>query len=100
MQIVKGQQSVVTQKWLDGFASVETKRMDSDGHIIAIISRISGHNSLPERLRPYVNDKADKGELCQVLLQYQFRRTSLFKHIKASLHFAVLNAGQCFIKQA
>ncbi len=91
-------QTVNITQLLDGFASIETKRIDSDGHIIAIISRLPGHDSLPDRLQPYVNDKADKGELCQVLLQYQYRHTSLFKHIMASLHFAVLNAGQCFIQ--
>lgn len=88
-------QTVNITQLLDGFARVETKRMDSDNHIVAVISRIPGHDSLPDKLQPYVDDKADKGELCQVLLQYQFRHKSLPKHIKASLHYAVLNAVQC-----
>ena len=42
-------------KLLDGFASVETKRMDN-GHIIAIIRKKTEQNELPIQLQTYVDD--------------------------------------------
>ena len=82
-------------KLLDGFASVETKRMDN-GHIIAIIRKKTEQNELPIQLQTYVDDKKDKGELCQVLLQFQYNNTSLLKSIKNSISFRIFDMIQFF----
>lgn len=76
-------------KLLDGFASVETKRMDN-GHIIAIIRKKTEQNELPIQLQTYVDDRKDKGELCQVLLQFQYNNTSLLKSIRNSISLEYL----------
>lgn len=80
---------------LDSFASVETKRMDN-GHIIAIIRKKNCQNELPVQLQTYVDDKKDKGELCQVLLQFQYNNTSLLKSIKNSISFRIFDMIQFF----
>ena len=56
-------------KLLDGFASVETKRMDN-GHIIAIIRKKTEQNELPIQLQTYVDDGKIK-ENC-VKFSYSF----------------------------
>lgn len=78
---------------LGSFASVEEKRMDN-GHIVAIVRRNGDATSLPERLRKYVDDKTDKAELCEVLLNYQYRNTSLARNLKGSIRFGVFNLIQ------
>lgn len=80
---------------LDGFASVETKRIDN-GHIIAIIRKKTGQNELPLQLQTYVDDQKDKGELCQVLLQFQYNNTSLLKSIRNSISFRIFDTIQFF----
>lgn len=82
-------------KLLDGFASVETKRMDN-GHIIAIIRKKTEQNELPIQLQTYVDDRKDKGELCQVLLQFQYNNTSLLKSIRNSISFRIFDTIQFF----
>ena len=78
---------------LGSFASVEVKRMDN-GHIVAIVRRNGDATSLPERLRKYVDDKTDKAELCEVLLNYQYRNTSLARNLKGSIRFGLFNLIQ------
>lgn len=82
-------------KLLDGFASVETKRMDN-GHIIAIIRKKTEQNELPIQLQTYVDDRKDKGELCQVLLQFQYNNISLLKSIRNSISFRIFDTIQFF----
>lgn len=89
------QESINVTQLLDGFASVETKRMNN-GHIIAVITRVSLQNQLPAPLQAYVDDKKDKGELCQVLLQFQYNNTSLLKSIRNSINFRIFDTIQFF----
>lgn len=89
------QETINVTRLLDGFASVETKRMDN-GHIIAVISRVSGQDQLPAPLQAYVDDKKDKGELCRVLLQFQYNNTSLLKAVRKSVSFWIFNTVQFF----
>lgn len=80
---------------LDGFASVKTIRM-LNGHIVAIITKTVQQNQLPNQLQTYVDDRKDKGELCRVLLQYQYSNGSLFKKFKYSIHLGIFNVVQFF----
>lgn len=80
---------------LDGFASVDVNRMDN-GHIIAVITRLEQGNTLPDKLKLYVDDKKDKRELCQVLLQYQYMNDSLLKNIYNSFRFGIFDVVQFF----
>lgn len=89
------QESINVTQLLDGFASVETKRMDN-GHIIAVITRVSQQKLLSTPLKAYVDDRKDKGELCQVLLQFQYNNTSLFKSVKNSINFRIFDTIQFF----
>lgn len=89
------QESINVTQLLDGFASVETKRMDN-GHIIAVITRVSQQKLLFTPLQAYVDDRKDKGELCQVLLQFQYNNTSLFKSVKNSINFRIFDTIQFF----
>lgn len=89
------QESINVTQLLDGFASVETKRMDN-GHIIAVITRVSQQKLLSTPLQAYVDDRKDKGELCQVLLQFQYNNTSLFKSVKNSINFRIFDTIQFF----
>ena len=57
-------------KLLDGFASVETKRMDN-GHIIAIIRKKTEQNELPIQLQTYVDDRKDK-RVCHKSVTHPF----------------------------
>lgn len=89
------QETFNVTRLLDGFASIETKRMDN-GHIIAVISRGSGQDRLPATLQAYVDDKKDKGELCRILLQFQYSNTSLLKAVRKSVSFWIFNTVQFF----
>ncbi len=86
------QERINVNELLQDYASVATQTMPN-GHIVAVITKSS--NSLPPHLLIYVDDKKDKGELCQVLLQFQHDNTSLSGSIRESIHFDVLNAVQC-----
>lgn len=90
-------ETVDVNQLLQGFATVETKRMDN-GHIVAIIVKKPNQETIPEKLHSYVDDKQDKGELCRVLLQYQYANTSLLKNIKNRMYFAGVNTIQ-FVAQ-
>ena len=87
------QERINVNELLLDYASVATQTMPN-GHIVAVITKSS--NSLPSHLQIYVDDKKDKGELCQVLLQFQHDNTSLSGNIRESIHFGVFNAVQCF----
>ncbi len=89
------QERINVTQLLDGFASVETKRMDN-GHIIAVITKLSQHKQLSIPLQVYVDDKKDKGELCKVLMQFQYNNTSLFKSVKNSINFRIFDTIQFF----
>lgn len=78
-----------------GFASVETKRMDT-GHIVAVITRNGTEEALPVSLQGYVDDKYDKAELCKVLLQFQYINTPLGKKLKDSFYAVSVNLIQFF----
>ena len=80
---------------LMGFASVETKRMDT-GHIVAVITRNGTEETRPVSLQGYVDDKYDKAELCKVLLQFQYTNTSLGKKLKDSFYAVSVNFIQFF----
>lgn len=80
---------------LMGFASVETKRMDT-GHIVAVITRNGTEEALPVSLQGYVDDKYDKAELCKVLLQFQYINTPLGKKLKDSFYAVSVNLIQFF----
>ena len=80
---------------LMGFASVETKRMDT-GRIVAVITRNGSEDALPSSLQCYVDDKYDKAELCKVLLQFQYINTSFGKKLKDSFYAASVNIIQFF----
>ena len=49
---------------------------------------------MPAPLCKYVDHQADKAELCEVLLRYQFHNTSLVKNMKNSLRFGMFNVVQ------
>ncbi len=87
------QEHINVNELLLDYASVATQTMPN-GHIVAVITKSS--NSLPSHLQIYVDDKKDKGELCQVLLQFQHDNASLPGSIRESIHFGVFNAVQCF----
>lgn len=87
------QERINVNELLQDYASVETQQMPN-GHIVAVITKSSNH--LPSHLQIYVDDKKDKGELCQVLLQFQHDNSSLLRSIRESIHFGVFNALQCF----
>lgn len=80
---------------LMGFASVETKRMDT-GHIVAVITRNGTEEALPVSLQGYVDDKYDKAELCKVLLRFQYINTPLGKKLKDSFYAVSVNLIQFF----
>ena len=89
------QGSINITQLLDGFASVETKRMDN-GHIVAVITKVSQDKQLPVPLRAYVDDRKDKGELCQILLQFQYNNTSLLRGVKNSISYRIFDTIQFF----
>ena len=80
---------------LAGYAMVKVERMDN-GHIIAIITKSADVVELPVHLRPYVDDRQDLGELCSVLLQYQYSLSSFGKSLSSSLSAAMFNVIQFF----
>lgn len=90
----KNEQVNVSQL-LDGFANVEVKRMPT-GHIVAIITKNDKEILQYSKLQDYVNDKLDKGELCQILMQFQLRQASWVKNIRCSMKFGVFNILQFF----
>ena len=67
-----------------------------NGHIVAVITKISLHKQLPVPLQAYVDDKKDKGELCQVLLQFQYNNASLFRSVKNSISYRIFDTIQFF----
>lgn len=87
------QERINVNELLQDYASVETRQMPN-GHIVAVITKSS--NNLPSHLQIYVDDTKDKGELCQVLLQFQYNNSSLLRNIRESIYFGMFNAVQCF----
>ena len=87
------QERINVNELLQDYASVETRQMPN-GHIVAVITKSS--NNLPSHLQIYVDDTKDKGELCQVLLQFQYDNSSLLRNIRESIYFGMFNAVQCF----
>lgn len=69
--------------------------------ILLPLSEKAWQNELPVQLQTYVDDKKDKGELCQVLLQFQYNNTSLLKSIRNSISFRIFDMIQflpkCFL---
>lgn len=69
--------------------------------ILLPLSEKNWQNELPVQLQTYVDDKKDKGELCQVLLQFQYNNTSLLKSIRNSISFRIFDMIQflpkCFL---
>lgn len=88
-------ENINVNQLLMGFASVETKRMDT-GRIVAVITRNGSEDALPSSLQCYVDDKYDKAELCKVLLQFQYINTSFGKKLKDSFYAASVNIIQFF----
>lgn len=89
------EESVNVSQLLSDVASVETKRMDN-GHIVAIITKFDNDNHIPNHLFGFIDDKVDKGELCQVLLQYQFMHASFLIKMKTSISYWIFNIIQFF----
>lgn len=79
---------------LHDIATVEVKRMDN-GHIIAVLKREDQTKELPTSLRQYVDDKRDKAELCEVLMQYQYNHASTLRSLANGLRFGMFNTIQC-----
>lgn len=69
--------------------------------ILLPLSEKTEQNELPIQLQTYVDDRKDKGELCQVLLQFQYNNTSLLKSIRNSISFRIFDTIQflpkCFL---
>ena len=86
-------EKIYVGRLLGAFASVETKRMDN-GHIVSIIRKQGDDVSMPAPLCKYVDHQADKAELCEVLLRYQFHNTSLVKNMNNSFRFGMFNVVQ------
>lgn len=80
---------------LAGVASVEAKRMES-GHVVAIITKRFLGDKLPARLSCLKDDMMDKGELCQVLLQYQYQHMSFRSNLKDTICYYAFSAIQFF----
>ena len=49
-----------------------------------------------EYIVQHTDDMKDKGELCQVLLQFQYNNTSLLKSIRNSISFRIFDTIQFF----
>lgn len=93
LMIWNKRENINVSQLLEGVASVEMKRM-VNGHIIAIITKNTLQAALPEKLSHYVDDKQDKAELCNVLLQYQYVHASLGKNLRDSFCFGLFNMVQ------
>ena len=85
--------SLNVSRLLHGYAKVETQRMDN-GHIIAVITKGSEADKLPQHLQRYADDKQSLNELCQALLQYQYAHSSFTKNLKERLDASLFNAIQ------
>ena len=64
--------------------------------LLPLSEKKNWQNELPVQLQTYVDDKKDKGELCQVLLQFQYNNTSLLKSIRNSISFRIFDTIQFF----
>lgn len=90
-------EKIYVDRLLGAFASVETKRMEN-GHIVSIMRKQGNDVQMSALLNKYVNHKADKAELCEVLLRYQYHNTSLVNCVKAKICFGTFNLIQFIVQ--